>query len=235
MDAGFDFNYSWGQDLARKTPLLSIEITRECPLHCPGCYAYGESHLGGATRLRDIADFRGDDLVNGILGLVAHHDPIHVSLVGGEPLIRHRELQRACFQFWSSRSVHDGGDQRGDSDPEGMVNAAAPFDGGSIHRRAGKAEHDDGGHSPRHTNEFSKNIEGRKRLTCTARSCASICSATATWMNSWHFGARGPEIHRIWFSIYTPQRRRLAGAIAKRGSFALRGAGRRHWRGVIRS
>src|SRR5580704_1002939 len=99
-----DFVHSWGKILRGKIPLLSIEITRECPLHCPGCYAYGESHLGGGTRLRDIADFRGDDLANGILGLVAQHDPIHVSLVGGEPLIRHRELSRV-LPVLSARGV----------------------------------------------------------------------------------------------------------------------------------
>ena len=31
----------WGQILAGRQPNLSIEITRECPLTCPGCYAYG--------------------------------------------------------------------------------------------------------------------------------------------------------------------------------------------------
>lgn len=89
-----DFLHSWGKVLRGKSPILSIEITRECPLSCPGCYAYGESHLGGGIRLKDIADFRGDDLVNGILDLVARHDPVHVSLVGGEPMMRHRELNR---------------------------------------------------------------------------------------------------------------------------------------------
>jgi hypothetical protein len=35
----------WGRVLAGYAPALSIEITRECPLQCPGCYAYGEDHL----------------------------------------------------------------------------------------------------------------------------------------------------------------------------------------------
>src|ERR1700719_4286922 len=85
---------SWGKILRGKIPLLSIEITRECPLSCPGCYAYGESHLGGETRLRDLADFRGAALASALLALGERHDPIQVSLVGGEPLIRHRELSR---------------------------------------------------------------------------------------------------------------------------------------------
>jgi organic radical activating enzyme len=44
--------------------------------------------------LRDLADYRGDDLVEGVVALVKKHRPLHVSLVGGEPMIRHRELSR---------------------------------------------------------------------------------------------------------------------------------------------
>jgi MoaA/NifB/PqqE/SkfB family radical SAM enzyme len=86
---------SWGKVLTGKVPMLSIEITRECPLRCPGCYAYGDSHLGeNAPNLRSVADYRGDDLVKGIMRLVDEHEPLQLSLVGGEPLIRHRELSR---------------------------------------------------------------------------------------------------------------------------------------------
>ena len=45
---------SWGRILAGYTPSLSIEITRECPLRCPGCYAYGAEHLGGGVTLREV-------------------------------------------------------------------------------------------------------------------------------------------------------------------------------------
>jgi len=83
---------AWGRILTGRIPLLSIEITRECPLSCPGCYAYGDAHLGGGVNLRDLSDFRGDALVEGVLDLVRRHRPLHVSLVGGEPLMRHREL-----------------------------------------------------------------------------------------------------------------------------------------------
>ena len=36
---------AWGRILRGYNPSLSIEITRECPLRCPGCYAYGDEHL----------------------------------------------------------------------------------------------------------------------------------------------------------------------------------------------
>ncbi|MGA9669223.1 MAG: radical SAM protein, partial [Terracidiphilus sp.] len=85
---------SWGKVLRGHTPMLSIEITRECPLHCPGCYAYGSNHLGGEVTLRELSDKRGDDLVSGVLGLADRHRPLQVTLVGGEPMVRHRELNR---------------------------------------------------------------------------------------------------------------------------------------------
>ena len=45
-------------------PSLSIEITRECPLRCPGCYAYGDEHLGGDVTLRQVTDYKGQELVD---------------------------------------------------------------------------------------------------------------------------------------------------------------------------
>src|SRR5713226_3785157 len=89
----------WGRILAGSAPMLSIEITRECPLTCPGCYAYGADHLGGDVTLTQVSDFRGDQLVDGVVDLVRKHKPLHVSLVGGEPLVRHRELSRILPQL----------------------------------------------------------------------------------------------------------------------------------------
>ena len=85
---------AWAGILVGRPPILSIEITRECPLDCPGCYAYGDAHLGGAVTLRELSDLRGDALVGGIVDLVRRHKPLDVSLVGGEPLIRVKELSR---------------------------------------------------------------------------------------------------------------------------------------------
>src|ERR1051325_1670450 len=83
---------AWKRVLTGSVPLLSIEITRECPLHCPGCYAYGDTHLGGGTNLRQLSDYRGPELVDRLVGLVERHRPLHIPRVGGEPLVRHREL-----------------------------------------------------------------------------------------------------------------------------------------------
>src|SRR6516162_7800063 len=83
---------AWAQILQGRRPFLSIEITKECPLRCPGCYAYEPRHLGGSVVLRQLSDFRGDELVNRVLALVQRYRPLHLSIVGGEPLVRYREL-----------------------------------------------------------------------------------------------------------------------------------------------
>ena len=81
-----NFLTAWGKILRGRIPLLSIEITRECPLSCPGRYADGDSRLADGAKLVDLTDSKGDELVANILRLVDQHQPLQVSLVGGEPL-----------------------------------------------------------------------------------------------------------------------------------------------------
>jgi hypothetical protein len=61
---------AWAGILRGHRPFLSLEITRECPLRCPGCYAYEPNHLGTGSPLRQLSDFNGEALVAGVLGLV---------------------------------------------------------------------------------------------------------------------------------------------------------------------
>src|SRR3982751_6141423 len=91
MRAGDVFR-AWGKILVGKYPSLSIEITRECPLRCPGCYAYEPEHLGATGPLRSLADFKSQELIDGVIALVDKHRPLHVLIVGGDPLVRFREL-----------------------------------------------------------------------------------------------------------------------------------------------
>ena len=193
---------SWGKVLRGKIPLLSIEITRECPLHCPGCYAYGDSHLGGSATLRDVSDFRGDALVDGILGLVERHDPIHVSLVGGEPLIRHRELCRVLPKL-SARGTNTMIVTSAviPIPPEWMslprITVAVSVDGLA-------PDHDVRRH-PATYDRILKNIAGRRvNIHCTVvRQHLQEPGYLEKFLAFW--SARH-EVNRIWFSVYTPQR-----------------------------
>jgi MoaA/NifB/PqqE/SkfB family radical SAM enzyme len=83
---------AWSRILHGRRPFLSLEITRDCPLRCPGCYAYEPNHLSAGSPLRQLADFNGDALIAGVLGLIRRLRPLHLSIVGGEPLVRYREL-----------------------------------------------------------------------------------------------------------------------------------------------
>jgi MoaA/NifB/PqqE/SkfB family radical SAM enzyme len=84
---------AWGMILKGRRPSLSIEVTRACPLRCPGCYAYEDGHLGGGITLRQLSDYKGQDLIDGVLEVVDRLKPLHLSLVGGDPLVRYRELE----------------------------------------------------------------------------------------------------------------------------------------------
>jgi MoaA/NifB/PqqE/SkfB family radical SAM enzyme len=97
---------AWGRILTGHRPNISIEITRECPLRCPGCYAYGDEHLGGnGVTLRGLADYKGDELVTRFMDVIDRHNPLHVSIVGGEPLVRYRELNQILPRL-AERGIH---------------------------------------------------------------------------------------------------------------------------------
>src|SRR5260370_11276954 len=83
---------AWGRILRGRRPLLSIEITKECPLRCPGCYAYESNHVSPGVGLHELADYHGHDLIDAFLELVRRYQPLHISIVGGEPLLRYRVL-----------------------------------------------------------------------------------------------------------------------------------------------
>jgi organic radical activating enzyme len=192
---------SWGRILSGRAPLLSIEITRECPLSCPGCYAYGDSHLGGEVTLRDLADKRGDALVDGVLEIVRRHKPLHVSLVGGEPLVRHRELSR-ILPALSEMGVFTL-----------VVTSAVipiPVEWMSIPRLRvavsidGLPEHHDVRRKPATYDRILKNIAGREvniHWTVT-RPMLARGSYLEEYVSFWN--ARS-EVNRIWVSVYTPQ------------------------------
>lgn len=181
--------------------MLSIEITRECPLSCPGCYAYGDKHLGGGVTLSELNDSRGDDLVAGVLRLVRKHKPMHVSLVGGEPLVRHRELSRILPQL-SAMGVFTL------VVTSGVI--PVPVEWMSLPRVRiaisvdGLPEHHDIRRSPATYERIIKNIDGREVnihwvITRPMLERADYLEDYVAFWNS------RPEVNRIWVSLYTPQ------------------------------
>jgi len=187
--------------LSGSVPLLSIEITRECPLSCPGCYAYGESHLGSGVTLRELRDFRGDALVDGILDLVRRHRPMHVSLVGGEPMMRHRELDR-ILPALSAMGIFSMVVTSGVIPIPAQwmkiprVRVAVSVDG--------LPEHHDIRRQPATYERILKNITGRKINVhwVITRPMLDRSSYLEECVGFWN--AR-PEVDHIWISLYSPQ------------------------------
>ena len=182
-------------------PALSIEITRECPLRCPGCYAYGEGHLGGAVTLRQVRDFQGSALVEGVLGLIRHHKPMHVSIVGGEPLVRYRELSELLPKM-AAMGIHTQ-----------VVTSAVrpiPIEWASIPRLSicvsvdGLAPEHDARRKPATYDRILKHIAGHQiTVHCTVtRQQVQREGYIEEFIQFW---SGQSATRRIWISLYTPQ------------------------------
>lgn len=190
----------WGRVLHGHTPFLSIEITKECPLHCPGCYAYSPDHLGPSAELRQLSDYRGPDLVAGIVSVVRRLRPVHLSIVGGEPLVRYRELGE-LFPILDRMGL----------EVQLVTSAVRPIPPEwtaipSLHVVVsidGLAPEHDRRRTPATYDRILKHIAGHRIIVhCTVtrpmlqrRYLADFC----------RFWSARPGIRKIWFSIYTPQ------------------------------
>lgn len=192
---------AWGRILRGYSPNLSIEITRECPLRCPGCYAYGETHLGGGVVLRDLIDLTGQALVDGILRVVREYRPIHVSIVGGEPLVRYRELDILLPQL-TGMGVHvQVVTSAVRSVPSGW--AAMPMLQVVVSVDGLQPEHD-ARRAPATYDRILKHIAGQQvTVHCTLTRAQARPGYVTAFTKFW---AANPDVKRIWFSLYTPQK-----------------------------
>lgn len=192
---------AWAKILKGKQPSLSIEITRECPLRCPGCYAYDDSHLGGRLTLRDLNDRKGNELIDGVLQIVDRLKPLHLSLVGGDPLVRYRELQ-TMVPLLLARGVHVQ-----------IVTSAfrpIPIEWTSLQRLTIvvsidglQAEHDVR-RAPATYERILKHIAGRKiTIHCTITS--QMMERPGYLREFMEFWTPRGEIEKVWFSLFTPQ------------------------------
>ena len=192
---------AWGRILSGYAPAMSIEITRECPLHCPGCYAYGEDHLGGALTLREVRDFKGQALIDGVLGLVKTHRPLHLSIVGGEPLVRYKELN-TILPILAKQGIHV---QVVTSAVREIPKewAALPRFTVSVSVDGLQPEHDVR-RAPATYERILKHIAGHQiTVHCTVtRQQVHRPGYLDEFLRFW---SAQPETRKIWVSLYTPQ------------------------------
>ncbi len=193
--------HAWAGILGGRKPSLSIEITKECPLRCPGCYAFDAAHLGGKTELRQLSDFKGAELVANILAIVDREKPLHVSLVGGDPLVRYRELEMLLPEL-DSRGVHTQvvtsafrvipAEWRRFK----RLNVVVSIDGL-------QPEHDER-RKPATYERVLKNIAAA-RITIHSTITSNIAARPGYLEEFLHFWSARPEINKVWFSLFTPQ------------------------------
>ena len=192
---------AWAGILAGHKPSLSIEITKECPLRCPGCYAFDAAHLGGETELRQLSDFKGTDLVQKVLAIVDREKPLHVSLVGGDPLVRYRELEMLLPEL-DARGVHTQVVTSAfriipaEWKRFEHLNIVVSIDGL-------QPEHDER-RKPATYERILKNIADAK-ITIHSTITGNIASRPGYLEEFLRFWSSRPEIHKVWFSLFTPQ------------------------------
>ena len=192
---------AWAGILAGHRPSLSIEITKECPLRCPGCYAFDAAHLGGDTELRQLSDFRGSDLVTKILAIVDREKPLHVSLVGGDPLVRYRELEILLPEM-EAREIHTQVVTSAFREIPASwsrfkrLNVVVSIDGL-------QPEHDVR-RKPATYERILKNIDGAK-ITIHSTITGNIADRPGYLEEFLRFWSTRPQINKIWFSLFTPQ------------------------------
>ena len=197
-----DVIQAWGRILAGYRPNLSIEITKECPLRCPGCYAYGDDHLGGDVTLRGLSDYKGEELVERFMALVDRHRPLHISIVGGEPLVRYRELG-VILPRLAERGIHTQ-----------LVTSAVrpiPIEWASLRRLQvvvsidGLPPEHDERRTPATYDRILKHIAGHQiTVHCTVtRQQSRREGYLEEFLRLWQ---ENPDTRLIWVSLYTPQR-----------------------------
>lgn len=192
---------AWGRILRGYAPSMSVEITRECPLRCPGCYAYGDDHLGGELTLREVRDFKGQELIDGVLALVDKHKPLHLSIVGGEPLVRYRELN-TLLPILSKRGIHVQ-----------LVTSAVreiPKEWHGLRRFSivvsidGLQPEHDVRRTPATYERIQKHIVGH-RITVHCTVTRQQINRTGYLEEFLKFWSAKTEVRKIWMSLYTPQ------------------------------
>ncbi len=194
--------HAWATILSGRAPSLSIEITKECPLRCPGCYAFDAAHLGNDLLLRQLSDFKGEELVTRILALLDERKPLHVSLVGGDPFVRYRELEQLIPQI-EERGIHTQVVTSAfrvipaEWNKYKRLNIVVSIDGL-------QPEHDER-RKPATYERILKNIVG-SHVTIHSTITAQIASRPGYLEEFLAFWSANPAIRKIWFSLFTPQR-----------------------------
>lgn len=151
--------------------------------------------------LRSLSDFKGEDLITRVLALLDEHKPLHLSIVGGDPLVRYHELDVLLPQATKRCHVQ-------------VVTSAfrpIPLSWASLPNLQvvvsvdGLQPEHDLRRKPATYERILRNIEGQHiAVHCTITSAMVKRSGyLPEFVEFWSVNA---AVEKIWMSIFTPQR-----------------------------
>jgi sulfatase maturation enzyme AslB (radical SAM superfamily) len=152
--------------------------------------------------LRSLSDFKGDELVRRVLEVVDDHQPLHLSIVGGDPLVRYREMNQLLPEI-VKRNIHVQVVTSAfrQIPPEWSairnLNICVSVDGL-------QPEHDER-RKPATYERILKNISGHQ-VTVHCTITGQMMRRTGYLEEFLNFWSARPEVKRIWFSVFTPQK-----------------------------
>jgi sulfatase maturation enzyme AslB (radical SAM superfamily) len=151
--------------------------------------------------LRDLVDFKGQALVDGLLDLARRHRPVQLSIVGGEPLVRFRELDEVLPQL-TGMGIHT----------QVVTSAVRPIPRSWANMPRlqvvvsidGQQPEHDARRAPATYPRILEHIKGQHvTVHCTFTRQQARPGYTTEFTEFW---AANPDVKTIWFSMYTPQR-----------------------------
>jgi len=151
--------------------------------------------------LRSLSDFKGQELIARVIEVVNQHKPLHVSIVGGDPLVRYRELEVLLPQLVRRAHVQ-------------VVTSAfraIPLSWASLPNLQlvvsidGLQPEHDVRRKPATYERILRNVRGHHiAVHCTITSAMmQRAGYLAEFVSFW---SANPAVEKIWMSIFTPQR-----------------------------
>jgi sulfatase maturation enzyme AslB (radical SAM superfamily) len=151
--------------------------------------------------LRSLHDRKGRELIDGVLEIVDRLKPLHLSIVGGDPLVRYRELE-LLIPLVLDRGIHVQ-----------IVTSAfrplAPSWATQAHMNVvvsidGLQPEHDVRRAPATYDRILKNIAGQKvTIHCTVT--GQMMKQPGYLKKFLEYWTPRTEIRKVWFSLFTPQ------------------------------
>jgi sulfatase maturation enzyme AslB (radical SAM superfamily) len=156
--------------------------------------------------LRGLSDYKGDELVHRFMALIDRHRPLHVSIVGGEPLVRYKELGQILPQM-AARDIHT----------QLVTSAVRPIPKEFIGLRKlqivvsidGLQPEHDVRRTPATYDRILKHIEGHQ-ITVHCTVTRQQIRRDGYIEEFLHFWQNNPHTRLVWVSLYTPQKGELS-------------------------